>query len=175
MGGGLVTALVMIASLLAFVAWQGLATFRVRPVVRIATADGKVQMGEVERVERREGAPGRRLLRTGNFELTGEHYAWIDDAAVVREDLPPWALVLERTEWGRFYGLPTAFLVGGERVAEGAEGAWQGYREHHGEVRARWQRRRRLETGEIGRVNRRVEQARLDARAAEQEHGPGSA
>ncbi len=174
MGGGLVTALVMIAAFLALVSWQGFATFRIRPVVRLVTADGRARMGEVERVEAREGAPARRLLRTGNFELTGEHYAWIEDASIEAEERPAWAVVLERTEWGRFYGVPAAFLVGGERAAEGPEAAWRAFGEHHGQVRARWRERRRLETEDIGRVNRRVEEARLSAREAARTRGEAS-
>ncbi len=133
-GGGLALALVMILCLLALVAYQGMVTFRPVPVVRLELHDGRVHLGEVARRERykptladigrlperlretvqqgvREtgGWAWRRLVRTGNYELTGEHYAWVSDYEVAAEALPAWAMVLERMTWGRFYGEPVAF------------------------------------------------------------------
>ena len=66
----------------------------------------------------------RRSFRTGNFELTGTHFTWIDDALIPEESQPEWAVVVERfgdfdrAGVGRFYGTPTAFLLDGEPVAE---------------------------------------------------------
>ena len=132
MGGGLVVALVMIAGLLGLVATEGLATFAPRPVVRIATHAGKTLMGEVEREQELPGGGGRRrLVRIGNFELTGEHYAWVADGDVVSEDRPPRALALERMEWGRFYGEPAGFLLAGKPAATTADEAWQIFGKHH--------------------------------------------
>jgi len=174
MGGGLVVALVMITGLLGLVAAQGFATFVPRPVVRIATRDGKTLMGEVEREEQRPDGGRRRLVRIGNFELTGEHYAWVADADVASEEPPPRALVLERVEWGRFYGEPAGFLLAGQPAAGSPEEAWGLFLRHHDEIRARWRARRRLETVEVGRVNRRLEEARLALRSVEQHAGTGS-
>jgi hypothetical protein len=60
----------------------------------------------------------RRLLRTGNFELTNTHFHWVADhqIALAGESEPPSALVLERVEWGRFHGLPTQFAFAHERI-----------------------------------------------------------
>ena len=52
-----------------------------------------------------DGTARRRSFRTGNFELTNSHFRWIDDFMVVHEDRPEWALVFERLEKGRFYGI----------------------------------------------------------------------
>ena len=55
---------------------------------------------------------GRRLLRIGNFEFTNEHFRWISDYEITpgKESRPPWAVVVERIEWGRFYGQPKEFV-----------------------------------------------------------------
>jgi phosphate transport system permease protein len=175
MGGGLVVALVMIAGLLGIVAREGLATFVPRPVVRIATrSSGTILMGEIEREQEQPGGGRRRLVRIGNFELTGEHYAWVADRDVVSEERPPRALVLERMEWGRFYGEPVGFLLAGKPAAATADEAWQLFGKHHDEIRARWRERRRIETVEVGRVNRRIEEARLALRGVELSAGAGS-
>lgn len=200
-GGGLVLCLAMIIGLLGLVLYQGGITFWPRPVTWFATADGRVAMGEVMRTEAYRPAPGtfdslpaagaeaaqrmldasggesrRMLVRTGNFELTGEHFAWVDEAALLPEGVknPSWALVCERLSWGRFYGEPAALLIDG-KAAETEPGAiWNRYRELHPEVRDRWRRIRKLEKHDLGRINRRLEDLRLAVRQAELDHGPDS-
>jgi len=179
-GGALMICLAMILALLALVLAQGLATFRPLPVVRLETTAGPV-MGEVTRRERLpapEGAPGpttrRRLVRMGNFELTGEHFRWVDDGAVTAESRPEWALVVERTAWGRFYGELRGLDVAGEPAVTDPATAWRRLPRLLAEVDRRRDARRRLESRDIGAVNRRLEGARLRARAAELRGGADS-
>lgn len=199
-GGGLTVSILMIVGLLALVVVQGVTTLWPVPVVKATLADGGTVMGEVTRGEsfrpgstmlaalapeaaaksRAEMVAGdgtlrRRLVRIGNYELTGEHFQWVNDFQVASEEQPPWAVVVERAAWGRFYGVPRAFLMDGRRVAETPETAWALFVEHHGDVAARRARRRRLETKEIGEVNAEIESARLAVRAAELSQGAGSA
>lgn len=198
-GGAMVLAVTMIVGLVVLVLVNGLATFWPVPVVQVETAAGATLMGETAKRERYrpdpslldalpaavaararaevEGAGGtaaRRLLRTGNFELTGSHFHWVSDFEVVAETRPEWALVVERLAWGRFYGVPRAFLVDGEARATGPEASWRAFLDRHDEARARFRERRRLETREIGRENRRMDEARLDARAEELAYGAES-
>ena len=51
-----------------------------------------------QEMEAHDGWVRRRLVRTGNFDLTGEHFAWVSDFAITAsgESLPEWMLVLER-------------------------------------------------------------------------------
>ena len=148
-GGALVLCLVMVLGLLVLVFAQGVATFWPSRVVEIETVEGRRVVGEVTReetyapgkealdalpeatrvralefLERNEGESLRRLVRTGNFELTGEHFEWIDDFMVVEETEPEWAVLLERQSWGRFYGFPTAFRIDGQDVATEPEAVW---------------------------------------------------
>ena len=198
-GGALALCLLMIVGLLVLVFWQGFTTFWPAPVVRTALRDGRVLMGEVTRdedytprpdevdevpepgraaaraaVAARGGVDRRRLVRTGNFEISGEHFHWIADHRIDREDTPAEAVVFERLAWGRFYGIPEAYLEDGRVVAEGPAAAWAAFESRHGAVRDRWEERRSLETHAIGRVNRALEEARLDVRRAEIAHGAGS-
>jgi phosphate transport system permease protein len=169
----------MITGLLMLVIYQGLGTLWPAPIVQIELKDGRRVMGEITRdetfVAEAGAAPVRRqLIRTGNFELTGEHFQWIGETNVVRETLPAWALVVERLSWGRFYGLPRAFLVDGQVVATESEAVWALFTRHLEPVRDRRRERRRLETRELGRINQRLENARLALRSAELRNGPGS-
>lgn len=188
----MVCALAMIAGLLALVFVQGVGTFWPLPVVSIQMIDGRAIQGEIAREE--TFAPGenafqnvpperleeararvretgglshRRLVRTGNFEITGEHFNWVSDFEIARETLPPWVLVVERLSWGRFYGAPVAFEVDSVPVARTPEETWEAFRKHHGPARERWRRRRSLETHEIGEINRALEAARLRLRAVQ--------
>lgn len=197
--GGLAISLMMIAGLLLLVIVQGIDTFWPVPVVRIETSDGAVAMGEVTREETyrpassvieslpeslradatamlagSDGLARRRLVRTGNFELTGEHFRWVSDFATRAETLPPWAMVVERRAWGRFYGEAVAFLLDGAVVADTPETAITRFHDAIPAVSARWRERRSLEVHEIGRVNRRIEEARLAVRAADRAFGRGS-
>ncbi len=138
-GGSLVICLVMILGLLGLVIYFGIGTFWPAAVVRLERVDGKVYMGEVTRSEdfelgrqvvatmsgplaeearkvlgdEEEVEAHRRLLRTGNFELSQTHFHWVADYEIKPEgeSRPEWALTVERLSYGRFYGTPQAFTV----------------------------------------------------------------
>ena len=116
----------------------------------------------------------RRLLRTGNYELTNEHFTWISQFEVAAEDQPEWALVFERLSWGRFYGLPQTLLVDGQVVAAEPAEIWQQFQRDHPQVRARWRQRRQLEIKDVGEINRRLEHERLLLRQIEMKRGRAS-
>ncbi|MDF1525710.1 MAG: phosphate ABC transporter permease PstA [bacterium] len=175
-GGGLIISLLMIVGLLILVFYQGMGTFWPSELPRFETGDGQVVMGEVARAEIYGDGEmgGRKLVRTGNFDLTGEHFRWIEDSSISGRTLPPWALVVERTEWGIFYGFPKAFIFDGQTVADEPAGIYRKYKEFHGEVSDRRDRRRRLETVNVGKINHTLEKARLAIRSAELKSGQGS-
>jgi len=135
-GGGLALATLMILGLLALVLYQGVSTFWPRPLVQVVRHDDSILLGEVTRVDTYEpaargkenlteeqrataerdiaaadGWARRRLLRTGNFEISGEHFDWVSDYQIAAETRPEWALLIERMTWGRFYGFPDVFIL----------------------------------------------------------------
>jgi phosphate transport system permease protein len=179
-GGGLAVALCMILGLLALIFYNGIATLWPVAVPQFQTLDGSVYMGEVTRAESFRSNDAevrvlhRKLVRTGNYEISGEHFTWISDHDVKTETRPEWALVIERTAWGRFYGFPEGFTLGSDAAAATPESAWKAFNEYHGAVRDRRAKIRELETHEIGRVNRQLEKARLDLREVELRAGKDS-
>lgn len=193
MAGALSLAILMIASLLAVVVWNGGTTFWPGPIFEVGTVDGRRHLGEEFRRESfrpdpqllagrseevrdraaailaADGTAERRLLRTANFDLTGTHFHWVSEfeADAAAERRPEWAVTIERLSWGRFYGFPVSASEDGRAVAEGPEAAWRWFEENHAAIRRLWRERRALEIHEIGRVNRGIEQARLALRREE--------
>jgi phosphate transport system permease protein len=199
-GGALAVCTVMIVSFLILVVVQGAGTFWPKPLVELALNDGRVLLGEVTRTERFTPTPEnvaswsddartryqseatalgdkstRRLLRTGNFELTGTHFEWVDDVTVVRESRPDWAMLLERRAWGRFYGVPKQFVIDGAAAATGSRETWREFRRHHDAVAKRFERRYNLQKNDFGELHARAERARLHAKEVEGQYGAGSA
>lgn len=193
----MVLCMVMILTLLGFVFYNGARTFWPMPIEEFTLHNGTKHMGEVTRrgtfkpsedrmvgipavsrqvIDDAEGFAKRRLVRTGNFRLTGEHFDWVEDFEITPdgERFPEWALVLERLTWGRFYGFPVAFKVGEDRVAETPDAAWEQFSNYHDEVRERWHRRKKLEKDDMGKVNHAMEKLRLQVRVVELEEGKES-
>jgi phosphate transport system permease protein len=198
-GGALALSLSMIVGLLGLVVYQGGSTFWPIDVVRVERTSAGPLMGEVAvdetyrpeagafsvlapdavartraEIDARGGVERRRMLRTGNYDLTGTHFHWASDFEIKSETRPDWALVVERTSWGRFYGVPCAFLVDGETRSSDPAEIWKLYEEQHGPARDRFSKRYRLEQHEMARENRTLDDARLALRAVELAHGKSS-
>jgi len=188
-GGGLVLATLMIAGLLLLVVFNGTLTFWPKKLAQVTTHDGKKFLGEISRVDRyrlspdqtaalpaaardeitaRGGLADRQLLRTGNFDLSGDHFKWISRHDVAQTEYPAEAWTFERQEWGLFVGFLTEVRVDGKPVS-------QTFAELHGPARARFHRIKRMEKNEIGEVNRAIEELRLNLRRVELKSGKESA
>jgi phosphate transport system permease protein len=158
-GGALATAIAMIVGLLVLIAVRGASTFWPAPLELVELRDGRGTLGEV--TEREIGAVPRRLVRTANFELTGNHYEWLDDAEVVATSKPEWATAVERLEGGRFHGFPTRLLHGDRVVAEGAEASWKAFLAEHPGIRRRARAVMRIDRVERGELQQSLRAARL--------------
>ena len=167
-GGALALAIIMITGLLAFIAFRGASTFWPVPLELVELADGRRVLGEVSEREEAQTATAkavghgrRRLVRTANFEVSGNHYEWFDDTGIARVSQPEWATVVERLEGGRFQGFPLRLLHGDEVVAVGSEETWKAFTREHPAVRRRWREAMRIDRHERGRLQRELRAARL--------------
>jgi phosphate transport system permease protein len=175
--GSLTVALAMIVGLLGLIVFRGAATFWPVPLDLVELSDGRRALGELAGREEVDdgGVPvGRRLVRTANFELTGEHFAWFDDRLVVQESRPEWATAVERLEGGRFHGFPARLLRGEEVVAEGTAAVWTAFEREHPRARQRWREARRIDRVARGRLQRDLRAARLAVVQAALDAGAGS-
>jgi phosphate transport system permease protein len=169
-GGALALNLLLVLALLGLLARQGLAAFRQGELRLVELDDGTRHLGEVhDREEIPPDAGGgegatRILMKVGNRDLTGVDFLWIDERRIRRREAPAGAVVLERLEWGNFYGTMAELRRGDEVLASGPEAAWEAFRRiHPGKVEAR-EAIRDLEKGEIGDLSHEMDRLRLELR-----------
>jgi phosphate transport system permease protein len=170
-GGALALNLLLVMGLLALIASMGLPYFWQKDVVQLTLADGTSLLGEVherEAIPRSAGAtspaPTRIQLKLGNRDITGEDFRWIDESLVTRSELPPDAVVLERLEYGNFYGRMIELKRAGAVVASGADAVWPRFGPLHATKLGQLEAIRKLEKDEIGGINHDIESLRLATR-----------
>ena len=168
-GGALALALLLVTGLIGLILYNGLGFFWPRDVVRLTLRDGAVRTGQVVDREAIPGQPGqyRLKLKVANRDLYGADFQWLDESQIGRRDYPPDVAVIERTEWGALIGTMQEVRRGGEVVArEPRESGAEVARRLPEAARTR-EEIRRVEKGDIGRINHAQEQIRLKLRRLE--------
>jgi phosphate transport system permease protein len=171
-GGALAFNVLLVIGLLTLLAVNGLGFFWQKNLRAVELEDGARLLGEIHQVETyfadddlsRANELRRQRFKVGNRDLTGADFRWIDDDSVVQESFPEDAVVLERLEWGNFYGYMKELRRGDEVLASGSDEAWEAIRPLHEEKEALRKEIRRLEKKDIGRVNYEIEKIRLAER-----------
>jgi len=177
-GGALALNLLLAIGVLVLIASHGFAYFWQKELVHLRLADGSSVLGEIHSREEIPDAgsasghparsPGSRVrVKIGNRDLYGLDFRWIDERDIVESDLPTDAVVLERLEWGNFYGTMVELRRGEDVLAAGARDVWAAFPELHARAVAGRRAVRELEDGDIGDVNLAIERLRLAARRLE--------
>ena len=110
-----------------------------------------------------EGNIERYLVKTGNRDILGSDFRWLYDIDLVKRDQPEDLMVLERIEWGNFYGYLNAVYENEQLVASG-EKAWPEFKNRlHRTIDIREQILQ-LEQSDIGAINYQLERLRLKER-----------
>ena len=113
----------------------------------------------------------RRLVHTGNFELTGAHYRWIEEDDIVTTRRPKFATVVERLDGGRLHGFPACVLKNGIAISNSPEAAWRKYIEIAPTVRRQFLDANYIDRHERGKLQQRLRNARLATFDASIRHG----
>lgn len=108
----------------------------------------------------------RSLIKTGNRKLTGRDFVWLDDHKIGDIRKPDDVIVMERYEWGNFYGYLEQVRQQGKTVARGPA-AWPDLKQRVQRVVALHDQISRLEKHAIGAINYQLESLRLDRRRLE--------
>ncbi len=109
-GAALVAALSLLVGLVAVVVLVSAGFFWPRPILELHLRDGGVVLGEEWGRDDDPATPqGRRLrIKIGNRDIFSLDFRWVREADVVARRTPADAWLLERREYGNFYGFPQA-------------------------------------------------------------------
>ncbi|MFC3152816.1 phosphate ABC transporter permease PstA [Litoribrevibacter euphylliae] len=113
----------------------------------------------------------RQLLKVGNRDVYGQDFQWVLETSISKQEVREDLIVLERREWGNFYGELVAVKEQGSEVfttgKDGFDATWD-------ELQQRIERALQLhdeihdiETGVIGSINYGLERLRLKERGLE--------
>ena len=178
--------IILVIGLLGLIAVRGMGHFWPAPVYEISyrTPDGQIQQfsGQqrdseaVSATRLRESGieippdvetVQRILLKTGNRDLTGEDFRWILEPGIQSRERPADMVVVERDEWGAFFGRVIGLREAGQEIS--AAEPWPRFLEMLERTDELREQIEGLERGEIGRINYRLERLRLDKRELELE------
>ncbi len=186
--GAVSIAVIMTLGLLVVIAVRGMAHFWPADVIvadyQVPGSEPRLLAGErvqAEQVPRaRLAASGlpvaaeggefmtRELLKVGNREVYGADFTWVVGEWLSNERTPRNIVVLERREWGNFYGELLNVKEGGNLVAEG-EAAWGELQQRIARIDQLHGQISHLEKVDIGRINHGLERLRLKTRKLELE------
>lgn len=185
-GGALSVSLLMVIGLIGLIAVRGFGHFWPAELIetKVRTASGEIEivLGEITDTETltplqlqdtdlRGQASGDELtsraqFKIGNRDIYGADFRWILEPRRIETRIPEDAIMLERREYGNFYGYLVNVKRDGEIIARGDEG-YDELKEMLAKNREKVEELEHIDRYEIGAINYRLEQARLDERGLE--------
>jgi phosphate transport system permease protein len=106
------------------------------------------------------------LVKTGNRDILGSDFRWIQDQYILARSEPDDLISVERREWGNFYGRLVAVKQNGTVIAEG-EQAWTVAQDQLSKALELFKQIDHLQNKEVGAINYSLERLRLKQRALE--------
>ncbi len=108
----------------------------------------------------------RILVKTGNRDISGADFKWMLQPYLTKKEYPEDIIVLERREWGNFYGYLKTINKGGKVIATGTA-AWNELKKRLQHSDKIYQQIRDIEKNDIGSINYKMEKLRLSRRRFE--------
>ncbi len=180
--------LIMVFGLLTLIAVRGLGHFWPANVASIAYVENaneqaitiiaemvdqqvlKPELAEAAGYTPEQAAAGltQYLVKTGNRDVSGLDFRWLLGKDIKQTEYPENLMVLERREWGNFYGYLETIKEEGKVVAQG-EQTWTILAERMERTLDIFEQIKDIEKGEIGTINYQLERLRLKERKLELE------
>ena len=105
---------------------------------------------------------GRSLIKQGNRDVTGVDFRWVINNYLTGTQYPRDVMLLERREWGNFYGYPVALRESGNKVA--TDDLWKALQQRIERAEGIHKQIKEIEKGRIGAINYSLERLRLRSR-----------
>ena len=194
LGGALAMGILLVASFLFLIFYNGAVTFWPQPIAVVKLTDGSQLAGEPTRdgvyspqarvlaalpeavrarIEENGGLAHRVLYRIGNYDLYNKDFRWVSDFEIDSISYPKSMYLFERQEWGRFVGEIAALNLDGE-VSEGRAVTFARAEKAQRQARERFAEIRHIERHAIGVINHQMERERLRLRRIELSAGRDS-
>jgi phosphate transport system permease protein len=168
--GAVSIALVAVVGLLGLIVIRGMSHFWPAEVYQFELNSGNllaevvetetVAAGSVPGVDVSSGEVERHLIKNGNRDLLGSDFRWILENDIQKREQPDDVMVLERVEWGSFYGYLSAVYQLDKLVAEG-ETAWPELQQRLDRVLDLRVQINSIERDDVGAINYSLERLRL--------------
>jgi len=166
-GVSLMFSLLMIAGLLFLIATKALGFFWPADVVEIKLNNNHVYLGQLAGTEaipqmgKKNIEEYRTRVKVGNRDLYGLDYTWVDDDNIVSRTYPKNAIVIERREWGNFYGFLKELNVNGNIIPGDSKKAFSEFQNLISNANKINGKIHYIEKSEIGDINYKIENLRL--------------
>lgn len=125
------------------------------------------QLGIQEQISNNQWV-NRYLIKTGNRDYYGVDFRWFVEPSMGVKHYPEKAMVIERREWGNFYGYLRGLKVNGQPVNPDSD-LWTIFQKTIEENRRTFNQIRHIEKDLIGSTNYQMERLRLKERGLELE------
>lgn len=188
-GGAVTVCMVMVVGLLGLIAVRGFSHFWPADILQTTIIDREgarhIIMGEEVRSEvipaavARDGGYivekdveliTRYLFKLGNRDVNGRDFSWFLETGMEKWEYPVDAISIERREWGNFYGYPVAIKEQDKLVSElSSADFWSQLDQRLERALDLHAQIHRIEKSDIGRINNRMDDLRLDRRRLELE------
>lgn len=124
-GAALAMTLLFTVILIIVVMVNGLGVFWPHKLVENRLADGSIIMGQLNKTQEiPDSGLQRSQFKIGNRDLYGLDFRWIDDAKIAEQIYPRDAVVLERMEYGNFFGFLKSISVDDSLNIDGSGDDW---------------------------------------------------
>ncbi|MDH5739472.1 MAG: phosphate ABC transporter permease PstA [Nitrospira sp.] len=124
-GAGLSLSLLMIGGLLVLILINGFGYFWPADLVELTLKDDKHVIGQLAGEDLSPKGDRRIRMKIGNRDLYGLDFRWINSEQIVEQGRPVDLVMVERREWGNFYGRLQTLVKEDQVVAEGADAVWK--------------------------------------------------
>ena len=175
--GAVALSVIMVVGLVLLIAIRGLGHFWPKPITTFEhfpkAGVSQIMLGEITEKETRFDKTGRvadirYLIKIGNRDIFGYDFKWIAQTEMGAMSYPKDAVIIERREWGNFYGYLQAIYKDGV-LGSGAD-VWQHLADLLKETSRLTSEIEELEKKQIGEVNYQLEKLRLALRYLEIKH-----